>query len=390
MKTDQIISIDDMREAARRALPKIIFDFIEGGVDAEQCLATNERISEARLLPRYFGDVAKVDQSVTLMGRHYASPFGIGPTGLAGLFRPDADLMLARAAAAARIPFVLSTHSNASLEDVAAAAGDYAWFQLYGARNRDFSADMIRRARDAGIKTLEVTVDTPTNSKRERNMKNGFSRPLRMRLPILIEAMRHPGWIMRHYASGGTPLFANWAPYAAPGASNDQVADFTTTQTPNRQTWADLETARRLWPHSLVVKGVMHPEDAVRAVECGADGIVVSNHGGRVFDRAPSTFEVFPFVRDALAGRTTLMLDSGIRRGADIVTAFALGAQFTFVGRATLYGAAAAGEPGARRAIEILQREIDIVLGQIGCATPAGLDQSFLFSSLAAAPPSRS
>ncbi|QGZ93655.1 alpha-hydroxy acid oxidase [Terricaulis silvestris] len=381
MKLDRIISIDDMRDAARRELPKIIFDFIEGGVDGEHCLATNEACGSIRLVPRYFGDVGKVDQGVTLMGQTYASPFGIGPTGLVGLFRPGGDLMLARAAAAARIPFVLSSHANASLEEAAAAAGEYTWFQLYGARNRDISADMTKRARDAGIKTLMVTVDTPVSSKRERNMRNGFSRPLRMRLPILLEALRHPGWIARYLASGGTPLFSNWSPYAPAGASNDEVADFSTTQTPNRQTWKDLEATRRLWPQKLVVKGVMHPDDAVRTVECGADGVIVSNHGGRVFDRAPSTFEIFPHVRDAVGGRTSLMLDSGIQRGGDIATALALGADFTFVGRATLYGACVAGEAGATLAIEILQREIEIVLGQIGCASPADLNQSFLFSS---------
>jgi (S)-mandelate dehydrogenase len=345
-------------------------------------------VGTIRLVPRYFGDVGKVEQSVALMGQTYASPFGIGPTGLVGLFRPGGDLMLARAAAAARIPFVLSSHANASIEEAVAVAGEYAWFQLYGARNRDISADMTKRARDAGIKTLMVTVDTPVSSKRERNVRNGFSRPLRMRLPILIEALRHPGWIARYLGSGGTPLFSNWAPYAPAGANNDEVADFSTTQTPNRQTWKDIEATRRLWPHKLVVKGVMHPDDAVRAVECGADGVLVSNHGGRVFDRAPSTFDVFPYIRDALGGRTTLMLDSGIRRGGDIAAALALGADFTFVGRATLYGACVGGEAGAKRAIDILQREIDIVLGQMGCASPADLDESFLFSSLAdAAPP---
>lgn len=383
MNPARAVSIADLREAARGALPRIIFDFLEGGVDGEQCLATNEACwRDLRLLPRYFGALDPVDPSVRLLGRDYAGPFGLGPTGLAGLLRPDADLIMARAAAEARIPFVLSTASNASLEAVAAVAGDHAWFQLYGARDRAISADMIRRAIDAGIGTLMVTVDTPLHSRRERNMRNGFGRPLRMRLPILLEALTHPGWILRYLRSGGTPGFDNWTPYAGPGADKDAVAAFSTTQTPNRQTWDDLAVTRRLWPHKLVVKGIMHPDDAVRAVELGADGIVVSNHGGRVLDRAPSSFDVFPFVRAAVGGRAAMMLDSGIRRGADIVAAFCLGAEFVFVGRAALYGVAAGGLAGVRRSIEILQQEVGTVLGQVGCATPAALDRRFLFSSI--------
>ena len=380
MNVDRAVSIEDLRKAARRALPKIIFDFIEGGVEDERCLAANaEAWRSVRLMPRYFGEIGTIDQSVTLMGSRCASPFGIGPTGLAGLFRPDADLMLARAAAEARIPFVLSTASNASLEEVAQAAGEFAWFQLYGSRDRSISADMIRRAREAGISTLMVTVDTPVGSKRERNMRNGFSRPLRMRLPILLESLLHPAWVLRYLAAGGTPRFGNWVPDAVAGASNDEIAAFSTSQTPNRQNWNDLEVIRDLWPRKLVVKGVMHPDDAARAVEIGADGIVVSNHGGRVLDRAPSTVEMFPFVRAAVGGRVALVLDSGIMRGSDVVAAFCLGANFAFVGRATLYSVAAGGMAGARRAIAILRNEIDIALGQIGCPTPAQLGPEYLF-----------
>lgn len=383
MNLARIVSIEDFRTAARRELPKIIFDFIEGGVDGEICLETNAaRCSAHQLVPRYFGEVGSIDPSASLMGRRYALPFGIAPTGLNGLFRPGSDIMLARAAAEADIPFVLSTAANASIEAVASAAPRHVWFQLYGARDRSISADMIRRADAAGIRTLMVTVDTPVSSNRERNVRNGFSRPLRMRLPILLEALRHPGWIRRYLASGGTPGFDNWIPYAPAGASKDEIAGFSTTQTPNRQTWADLEATRQLWPHKLVVKGVMHPDDALRAVEIGADGILVSNHGGRVFDRAPSTFDIFPYVRKAVDGRAALMLDSGITRGSDIATAYCLGADFVFVGRATLYGAVVGGFDGARRAIEILRKEMVQQLGQMGCASPSELGPEFLFESL--------
>lgn len=383
MRLKRIVSIDDFRESARRTLPKIIFDFIEGGVDAELCLETNAAIRRShRLVPRYLADIEPVDPSAVLMGQRYGLPFGIAPIGLAGLFRPGAEIMLARAAEEADIPFVLSTVSTVSLEQVAEAAPRHVWFQLYGARDRAITADMIRRVNAAGIRTLMVTVDTPVSAKRERNIRNGFSRPLRMRLPILLEALCHPGWIWRYLASGGTPAFGNWTPYAEPGASKDAIAAFSTTQTPNRQTWADLQSIRAAWPHKLVVKGLMHPDDAVRAVDIGADGIVVSNHGGRVLDRAPSSFEIFPYVRDAVGGRAALMLDSGLTRGSDIVTAFCLGAQFVFVGRAALYGAVVGGVDGARRAIAILRDEVVQQLGQIGCASPAGLGPDYLLANL--------
>ena len=236
--------------------------FLEAASTASNAWRPMTRLWRAPPAPRYFGALEPIRRCLRTTAARSGSA-----RRAAGLLRPDADLMLARAAAEARIPFVLSTTSNASLEAVAAVAGDHAWFQLYGARDRSISADMIRRAIDAGIGTLMVTVDTPLHSKRERNMRNGFGRPLRMRPPILLEALTHPGWIARYLLSGGTPDFGNWTPYAGAGAGKDAVAAFSTTQTPNRQTWDDLAVTRRLWPHKLVVKGIMHQDDAVNAVE---------------------------------------------------------------------------------------------------------------------------
>lgn len=387
MNIDRVINIEDMRKLAKRKLPKIIYDFIEGGCDDD--LGIRENISAFaayKLWPRYYGELGDFSQSVKLFGQDYALPFGIGVTGLAGLFRPDADLMLARQARKARIPFIVSTFSNASVEQCAAEAGPYCWFQLYGARDRAVSADLIRRARDSGVKVLAVTLDTPVSSKRERNIRNGFTRPITLRPSMLLDAMTHPVWTYRHLKSGGIPVFGNWQPYAPPNSSVNEVTDYTVTQTPNRQTWKDLETARKLWPHALVAKGVMHPEDAKRAVECGADGVHVSNHGGRVLDRAPAAIDVLPVIRDAVGSKTTLILDSGIRRGSDIVTAFCLGAQFTFVGRATLYGACAAGDAGVAKVIDILSKETATIMGQIGAARPSELGPHFLFPGMKTSP----
>lgn len=368
MNTDKAINIDDLRRMAKRHLPRICFDFIEGGLEDERGLQRNETaFDKLALVPRYLVDVGKRDLSTSLFGRRYALPFGIAPTGIAGLFRRGADLMLAEAAKQADIPFIMSGTATASIEALAKLAPDHAWYQLYGARDRKISEDMIRRVRDAGLSTLVLTVDVPIGSKRERNIRNGFIRPYKLKPAIMLEALRHPAWIYDYLSHGGAPYFDNWQPYAKSGASAAEVADFMSSQTPSSQTWQDFEAYRRLWPGKLVVKGVMHMEDARRLAEMGVDGIMVSNHGARQLDRAPSPLEVLLPIAQAVGSRVTVMFDSGIRRGSDIVIARCLGARFAFLGRATLYGCAAGGVAGAKRAIDILRDEVDRVLAQIGC-----------------------
>jgi (S)-mandelate dehydrogenase len=368
MNTDKAINIDDLRRMAKRHLPRLCFDFIEGGLEDEHGIARNAGVFERHaLVPRYLVDVARRDLSASLFGQRYALPFGIAPTGLAGLFRRGADLMLAQAAKAADIPFIMSGASTGSIEDVGKLAPQHAWYQLYGARDRAVSEDMIRRARDAGLSTLVLTVDVPVTSKRERNLRNGFVRPYRLSPSIVLDALGHPAWLADYLRHGGMPYFDNWRPYAAAGASAGEVADYLGTQTPSIQTWQDLETYRRLWPRKLVVKGILHIDDARRAAEMGVDGIIVSNHGGRQLDRAPSPLEVLLPITQAVGSRVAVMFDSGVRRGSDIVIARCLGARFVFVGRATLYGCAAGGVKGAQRAIDILRDEIDRVMVQIGC-----------------------
>jgi (S)-mandelate dehydrogenase len=381
MKIDQAVNIEDLHRMARRRLPKIAFDFIEGGVEDERCLARNEAgFARYRLLPHYLVDVSTRDQSATLFDRTYSSPFGIAPTGLAALFRPGADLMLAEAAAAANIPFVMSGASTASIEAAARVAPTHAWYQLYAARERKITEDLIRRARDAGLSTLVLTVDVPGSSKRERNIRNGFGQAVRLKISTLAtmaEALTHPGWIAG-YLRHGMPRFENWEPYARPGTNAAKLAGFVASQMSGPLSWADLEAFRRLWPRHLVVKGILHPDDARRAAEIGVDGIIVSNHGGRQLDQAPAPIEVFPAIHAAVGERVALMLDSGVRRGADILIALCLGARFVFVGRATLYGAAVAGPRGVRKAIEILRDEIDRVMAQIGCPSLGTLGPDFL------------
>jgi L-lactate dehydrogenase (cytochrome)/(S)-mandelate dehydrogenase len=378
MKLEKAVNIEDLHRMAKRRLPKIAFDFIEGGVEDELGISRNEAaFRRHRLMPRYLVDVSKRDQTAKLFDRVYASPFGISPTGAAALFRPGADLMLAESAAGANIPFVMSGASTASMEKAASIAPTHTWYQLYVARDSKISEDLIRRARDAGLGTLVLTVDVPISTKRERNIRNGFGRPLRMTWKTKLEALTHPGWLV-DYWKNGTPLIENWAPYAGAGANADQVADFVSSQMPSVPTWEDLEKFRKLWPRHLVVKGILHPDDARRAADIGVDGIIVSNHGGRQLDRAPASLEALPAIKKAVGDRVTLMLDSGVRRGADILIALALGARFVFVGRATLYGAAAGGILGVRRAISILRNEIDLTMAQIGCPSLDQLDAGFL------------
>jgi (S)-mandelate dehydrogenase len=369
MNIRDALNIEDLRKMARRKLPRIAFDYIEGGVEDERCPERNVAAFARRLLlPRYLVDVSSRDQTATLFDRSYASPFGIAPTGLAGLFRADADLLLARAAAESNIPFVISGAATASIEAITKTAPAHTWYQLYCARNPQITEDLIRRARDAELSTLVVTVDIPINAKRERNLRNGFGLPPRLKPSVVAEALMHPGWLIE-YLRRGQPRFETWAPYA--GATN--VNRFFAEQMPATATWRDLEAFRRLWPRHLVLKGILHPDDAVRAVELGVDGIWVSNHGGRQLDQAPAALDMLPEINAAVGERAVLMVDGGVRRGSDIVTALCLGAQFVFVGRATLYGAAAAGLAGIRRAIEILKGEVDCVMAQIGCPSLAHL-----------------
>ena len=375
---DAAINFEDLRKLAKRRLPRIAYDFIEGGLEDEHGLARNEEAFRLhQLVPRYGIDVRTVDQSTTLFGRTYSGPIGIAPTGLAALFRRGGDLMLAEAAKLANVPFIMSGASTALIEDLGKLAPEHGWYQLYPARDRKISEDMIRRARDAGLSTLVITVDVPTNSKRERNLRNGFGRPLRLSLKSKLEACLHPAWLA-DYLRHGVPVFSNWQRYAPDGAGPDAVAEFVASQMPTPVTWQDIETFRRAWPGTLVLKGIMHPADATRALAIGVDGIMVSNHGGRQLDRAPGPIEVLPAINAAVGDKMTLMYDSGIRRGSDAITALCLGAKYVFVGRATLYGVTAGGCAGAARALAIFRDEIERTMMQMGAPDIRSLGPQWL------------
>jgi (S)-mandelate dehydrogenase len=379
MGVEAAINYDDLRRLAKRRLPRIAFDFLEGGVDDEQGLTQNfAAFSRRRLVPKYMVDTSACDQSTRLLGHTYASPFGIAPTGGAALFRPGADLMLARAARDANIPFIISGASTATMEELQEIAPDHCWYQVYLARDRGITDDMIARADALRLSALVLTVDVPTQVRRERDLRNGFSRPMRPTWSATFEALLHPWWLLDYLTKPGLSA-SNWAKYARPRASNEEVLDFLSSQFQIPVTWADVEHIRKLWPRTFVLKGIMHPDDARRAAALGVDGIIVSNHGGRQLDRAPSPLEVLPAIREAVGDKLTLMFDSGIRRGSDIVITLCLGAKFAFVGRWTLYGVTAGGEAGARHAVEMIRTEVRTVMVQLGAPNIAALGPDFLF-----------
>lgn len=379
MNVDDAINLDDLRKLAKKRLPKVIYDFIEGGADDEKGLTVNEdAFGKHPLMPRYMVDISTIDQETPLFGRTYSHPFGVAPTGGIGNYHWGGDLMLAAAARDANIPFIMSGAATAKMEDLAKVAPDHGWYQLYTAKDKSISEDMIRRAADLGFSTLVVTVDVPVSSNRERNRRNGFGRPLRLSLASKLDALRRPYWF-KNYMQNGIARMANWEPYVGREVSAEELGEFVSGQIHGVLDWSVIERFRELWPRNMVLKGVMRPDDAIRAADAGIDGLMVSNHGARQLDRAPSPLDVLPAIDAAVGGRMTLMLDGGVRRGSDVVTAFCLGAKFIFLGRPTLYGLVAGGQTGAAKAMSILQREVELTMAQIGCTEISQLGPDFLY-----------
>jgi len=282
------------------------------------------------------------------------------------------------------VPFLLSSASNCALEEAVAIAPDHVWFQMYCTADENINADLVRRAIRANVGVLVVSVDVPVNANRERNRRNGFSRPFRMTPGVVMDALKHPGWVLRYLRTGGVPMMRNWEPYAPKGASAAQVADLYGTLTPAPMVdWNHLRRIRDAWKGPLVIKGILHPEDACIAARLGANALVVSNHGGRQLDAAPASLEALPAIHDAVGEQIELILDSGIRRGSDAVIARCLGAHACLFGRPVLYAVAAAGRVGVAHVLQIMRNEVDMVLAQIGCARYESLNSGYLWQESA-------
>lgn len=373
------LSIGDLREIARRRVPGFIFEYVEGGAEDEATLRRNRTaFDELRFVPHTLIDTSARHHRITLFGRDCLAPLIIAPTGGNGLLYPRGDVALARVAARAGIPFCLSTVSTARLEDVAAEAGGRLWMQLYIMHERRAAAEIIARAASAGYEALVLTSDAQVFGHREWDRRN-YRLPGKPTLRNLLELAGYPRWVFEVLVRRGVPRFENIAPYLPPGGAN-AVGGSTiipTLFTPTI-TWEAVSWLRRTWSGKLLLKGVLSLADAQRAVELGCDGIVLSNHGGRQLDHCVAPIEMLPQVASALRGRITLVIDSGFRRGTDVVKALALGADAVMIGRPTLYGLAAGGERGAARALEILTTEIDRTLGLLGCCCISDLGPQLL------------
>lgn len=349
-----LLNVEDHRRQARRSLPRFVFDYVDGAADDGHCLRRNRSdFDEVRLLPRVLRDTSQMDATIHVLGKTWQQPFGVAPTGLNGLLRPGGDAMLARAAAKAGIPFAQSTASNMRLEDVRAAAPQgLHWMQLY-VMHRTLAERIVQRAHRAGSQVLVLTVDVPVSGHRELDARNGFRLPFKATPRLAWDVLTHPRWALRT-AISGAPEFANLTAEGEDAGSAEMQAALLARAMDRTLVWDTLKWLRQSWPGPLVLKGVLHPDDARLAIDHGVEGLIVSNHGGRQLDASPSAISALPGIARAVAGRIPLFLDSGIRRGGDIAKAIALGADAVFLGRPLLYGLAANGQAGVEAVLKLL------------------------------------
>ena len=371
---DRYLNIEDLRVAARRRLPRGVFEFFDRGAEDEVSLSENRlAFRRIKLRNKVLVDVSRRTTRASLFGRPLAMPLAIAPTGVAGLTCHEGELALARAAQAFGVPFTLATPSITSIERIATVENGRNWFQLYMWREREASYALVKRARDAGFEALILTVDTPVGSIREYNRRNGFSSPFAFNWRIGMDVARHPGWFFRvlwpYLTNGGMPRPVHY-PAGAEGRAAPRrggLSGINNSLRGDDLSWDDIARLRERWPGPLMIKGVHLPEDAERAVSEGLDAIVLSNHGGRTLDGAVSPIEVLPEIVDAVGERIDVLLDSGVRRGGDILKALALGAKAVLSGRCTLYGSAVAGQEGAFHALSLLRKEFDTAMAYTGC-----------------------
>jgi len=376
----RVINVEDLRRLARRRLPKLLFDYIDGGAEDEVTLRANrDAFAAVTFRPRQAVAVSACDLRTTVLGAELALPALLGPVGYSRAMHPHGEVGAARAAGAAGTGYVLSTVSGYSLEDVRTATSGPVWYQLYPVGGRAAAEAAIARARAAGYAALVVTVDTGVAGLRERDVRNGMGQlvggPLLAKLRYLPQLLAHPQWLAAFLVHGGLPVLPN---IVVPGRGPMELVDVNTALGHTPITWADMRWVRDLWPGPIVIKGVLTGEDARRAGDGGAAAIVVSNHGGRQLDGAPASLRALPEVAAAVHGQVEVLMDGGVRRGGDILKAICLGARAVLLGRAYAYGLAAAGEAGVARVLEILRTDLERSLKLLGCPSISQLDRSFV------------
>lgn len=384
-RLDAAYTISDLRKIAKRRTPKAAFDYTDGAAEGETSLArARQAFEDVEFHPDVLRPAAEVDTSVEILGGPSALPFGIAPTGFTRLMQTEGEVAGAGAAGAAGIPFTLSTLGTTSIEGVKAAnPHGRNWFQLYVMRDREISYGLAKRAAEAGFDTLQFTVDTPVAGARLRDKRNGFSIPPQLTLGTIVNAIPRPWWWIDFLT---TPKLE----FASLSATGGTVGDLLNAAMDPTISYEDLKVIREIWPGKIVIKGVQNVEDSKRLIDHGVDGIILSNHGGRQLDRAPIPFHLLPTVVREVGKDATIMVDTGIMNGADIVAAMALGAKFTLIGRAYLYGLMAGGRAGVDKTIEILRSEIERTMKLLGVASIAELEPRHVTQLTRLAPMPRS
>jgi L-lactate dehydrogenase (cytochrome) len=364
MKT--VTCIDDLRTLARHRVPRAFFDYADSGSYNEETLRANRTDLEAiKLRQRVLVDVSQRSLATTIIGQKVSAPFALAPIGLCGMQRGNGEILSAQAALDAGIPFTLSTMSICSIEDVAEATRRPFWFQLYVIRDRGFSKDILSRAAQAKCNALVLTVDLQVLGQRHRDIKNGMTVPPEIRIRNIIDVASKPAWAWS-ILTGKRKTFGNLAGHVKGMENVNQLAKWVGDQFDPALSWKDVEWIKKIWPGKLILKGILDADDARTAVKLGADAIVVSNHGGRQLDGAPSSISALPAVADAVGSDTEVLFDGGIRTGADIMRALALGARACLIGRAYIYGLGAGGKPGVAKAIDILEKELSVTMALTG------------------------
>jgi len=380
LKSSKVVNIEDLRRLAQRRLPRAVFDYLDGGAEAELTLNENCRaFRDVTFRPRGAVAVGSCDLKVRVLGHELSFPAMLAPVGYSRLMHPEGEVAAARAAGEAGTGYILSTISAHKMEDVKAASQGPVFYQLYLLGGREAAEGALDRARRAGFSALAITVDTPVEGLRERDPRNGMKELLGgspfAKIPYLPNILRHPGWLAGFLRDGGTPKLEN---IVIPGKGPMELLDVSAALAEATVTWEDLRWIRQLWTGPIVVKGLLTGDDARRAVDEGAAAVVVSNHGGRQLDSVSPTLRALPEVVAAVNGQIEVLMDGGVRRSGDIVKAICLGARAVLIGRAYAYGLAAAGQPGVARALEILRSDVERTLRLLGCSSVSALDRSYV------------
>ena len=380
LKPSRVVNIADLRQIAKRRVPRAVFDYLDGGAEGEVTLRENCRAFEAiTFRPRHAVAVGECDLRTRVLGTEISFPAMLAPVGYSRLMHPGGEIAAARAAGEAGTAYILSTISGHKMEDVKAGTKGTAWYQLYLVGGREVAEGAIERARKAGFAALVITIDTPVAGMRERDPRNGMAELMTgsifAKLPFLPELFAHPGWLASFLLDGGVPKLEN---VVVPGQGGMPMVDVGTALRRSVVTWDDIRWIRQIWTGPIVIKGILTGDDARRAVDEGAAAISVSNHGGRQLDGVAASIRALPEVVAAVNGRVEVLMDGGVRRGSDIVKAICLGARAVLIGRAYAYGLAAAGHSGVARALDILREDVERTLRLLGCASIAQLDASYI------------